>query len=151
MRCAPASATVPAVLAGLALTALAQRAAAQPLNASNPSSPVKLVFVHHSTGENWLSDDDGGLGLALRDANWFVNDANYGWGPEDADSGGGTIGDHTDVGHFYSWFVGPHMDTYLTDLYALFDQNSGYSRLDTDPGGANRIVLFKSCFPNSNL
>ena len=29
--------------------------------------------------------------------------------------------------------------------------HSGYSRLGTNPGGENRIVLFKSCYPNSAL
>ncbi|MCL5957721.1 MAG: hypothetical protein M1358_00130, partial [Chloroflexi bacterium] len=51
--------------------------------------PVRLIFIHHSTGENWLADDNGGLGLALRDHNYFVSDTNYGWGPD-------SIGDTTD-------------------------------------------------------
>lgn len=116
-----------------------------------PTTPVKLIFIHHSTGENWLADDNGGLGIALRNANYFVSDTNYGWGPADADVGGGTIGDHTDIGHWYNWFVGPHRDTYLTALYAESGQHASYSRLNTDPGGPNEIILFKSCFPNSHL
>ena len=28
---------------------------------------------------------------------------------------------------------------------------SSYARSASDPGGENRIILFKSCFPNSNL
>ncbi|NBD35317.1 MAG: hypothetical protein GVY30_04885, partial [Chloroflexi bacterium] len=39
---------------------------------SPPDEPVKLIFIHHSCGENWLNDSDGGLGIALRDANYFV-------------------------------------------------------------------------------
>lgn len=35
-----------------------------------PASPVKLIFIHHSTGENWLRDDYGGLGLALSQNNY---------------------------------------------------------------------------------
>jgi len=53
-------------------------AADPPIDPSPPASPVKLVFVHHSTGENWLADYGGGLGLALRDAGWFVSDTNCG-------------------------------------------------------------------------
>lgn len=121
------------------------------LDVSNPSSPVKLVFIHHSTGENWLRDADGRLGLALRDANYFVSDTNYGWGPFDQEVGSGTIGDHTDVGNYYTWFLGPSRQTYLTALYAESNQNAEYARLGTDPGGENEIVMFKSCFPNSGL
>ena len=118
-----------------------------------PTQPVKLVFVHHSTGENWLADDNGELGLTLRDNNYFVSDTNYGWGPTDQDTTPGTIGDHTDIPNWYNWFTGPHRNTYLTALYAESDQHSSYSRLSDalNPGGENTIIMFKSCFPNSNL
>jgi hypothetical protein len=122
---------------------------------SRPSSPVKLIFIHHSCGENWLADTDdpntaygGGLGAALQDSNYFVSDTNYGWGPDG-------IGDNTDIGYWYNWFVGPDSRTYLT---ALFNENgqhpqfsSGFSRMANDPGGENEVIMFKSCFPNSNL
>jgi hypothetical protein len=113
----------------------------------------KLIFIHHSTGENWLADWDGGLGVALRDNNYFVSDTNYGWGPDDADVGDGTIGDHTDIGHWYNWFVGPHRDIYLSALYTEYgDHSYNYSRLtDPDPSRENEIIMFKSCFPNSGL
>lgn len=39
----------------------------------------------------------------------------------------------------------------MSALYAESGQNCGYSRLATDPGGKNEIVMFKSCFPNSQL
>jgi hypothetical protein len=133
------------------LLAVGIPARAQPVNANPPSAPVRLVFIHHSTGENWLADANGGLGLALRDNNYFVSDTNYGWGPADQDEGYGTIGDHTDIGHWYSWFSGPHRAAYLSALYADSGVRSAYSRLATSPGGENRIVLFKSCFPNSAL
>ena len=109
-----------------------------------PDSPVKLVFIHHSCGENWLSDESGGLGLALRDNNYFVSDTNYGWGPD-------SIGDSTDIGHWYTWFRGPNRDTYVSALYAESEQNGWYSRMAADPGGENEIVMFKSCYPNSYL
>ena len=135
-------------LVPLALLAALPLAAAPPLppapNPANPSSPVKLVFVHHSTGENWLADGNGDLGIALRDASYFVSDTNYGWGPDE-------IGSTTDIGHWYLWFSGPDRDTYTAALFAESGQNASYSRLATDPGGENRIVMFKSCFPNSAL
>ncbi|MBI3739729.1 MAG: hypothetical protein HY258_11830, partial [Chloroflexi bacterium] len=34
-------------------------------DASPPERVVKLIFIHHSTWENWLRDDYGGLGLTL--------------------------------------------------------------------------------------
>jgi len=111
-----------------------------------PESPVKVVFIHHSTGENWLADDDGGLGIALRDNNYFVSDTNYGWGTE-------AIGSSTDIGHWWTWFRSTQSPGYLAALFnESGDHSSGrYSRLAADPGGQNRIVIFKSCFPNSAL
>ena len=55
---------------------LAAQAAA--LNPAPPSHTIKLVFIHHSTGENWLRDDYGGLGQALSANNYYVSDTNYG-------------------------------------------------------------------------
>jgi hypothetical protein len=107
---------------------------------------VKLIFIHHSTGEGWLADDYGGLGIALRNNNYFVSDTNYGW------TGGGTnIGDRTDIGNWYEWFAGPNRDAIMASLFAESEQHSSYSRRATDPGGPNQIILFKSCFPNSDL
>jgi len=122
---------------------------AQAINPNPPASPVKLIFIHHSCGEYWLRDADaegysGGLGVALRDNNYFVSDTNYGWGPD-------SIGDYTDIGHWWTWFRSSDSTTYLNALYTEYDQHSSYSRLGTDPGGQNEIVMFKSCFPNSNL
>jgi len=113
-----------------------------------PSSTVKLCFIHHSVGEQWLNDpgweNAGGLGIALRDNNYFVSGTNYEWGPD-------RIGSTTDFGHWWSWFRGPSSATYMAAVYANNDQNSEFSRLATNPGGENEIVMFKSCFPNTNL
>jgi IPT/TIG domain/Family of unknown function (DUF5719) len=109
-----------------------------------PASPVKLIFIHHSCGQNWLEDGNGNLGTTLRDNNYFVSDTNYGWGPD-------SIGDNTDIGHWWSWFRGPSSPTYAAALYAESGQNSPYSRLPADPGGENEIVMFKSCYPNSAI
>ncbi|MGB8253203.1 MAG: hypothetical protein WCF08_08285, partial [Anaerolineaceae bacterium] len=41
--------------------------------------------------------------------------------------------------------------TYMEALFNESGQNSYYTRALPDPGGENMIVLFKSCFPNSDL
>jgi hypothetical protein len=128
------------------ITALARPLPAEAaVNTAQPTAPVKLVFIHHSTGESWLVDAGGGLALELRRNNYFVSDTNYGWGPDE-------IGTTTDLGHWWTWFRGPSSSKYMTALYAESGQHSnGYSRLAADPGGPNEIVMFKSCFPNSVL
>jgi hypothetical protein len=123
-------------------------------NALNPNPPgevVKLVFIHHSCGAGWLNDGNGGLGAALGENNYYVSDTYYGWGPADADLGYETIGDHTDIGHWYNWFAGPNRDTYLGALYTTTSRYASYTRPMANPGGENQIVMFKSCYPNSNL
>lgn len=125
----------------------------QSQSADPPSTPVKLVFVHHSTGGNWLADSNsdqpyGGLGRALMENNYFVSATNYGWGPDG-------IGDRTDIPNWLEWFLGPNRDRITRALYTESGQNVGdfgrWARLPNDPGGENSIIMFKSCFPNSNL
>jgi hypothetical protein len=115
-----------------------------------PAQPVKLIFLHHSSGENWLNDNNGRLGLALRDNNYFVSDTNYNWGPV-PEAGSVPIGSLTDIGHWWMWFRGPKSTEIMDAVYAESGQHASFSRLKADPGGKNRIVMFKSCYPNSNL
>ena len=84
------------------------------------------------------------LGTTLRDHNYFTSDTNYGWGTD-------SIGSSTDIGNWWDWFRGPSSATYLAELYGESGQHSSYSRLASDPGGENQIIMFKSCFPNSAL
>ncbi len=126
-------------------------------DATPPASTVKLVFIHHSTGGHWLADSNadnpyGELGTALKNNNYFVSATNYCWGP-------GEIGSRTDIVNWLEWFTGSERDTVMSALYietgpnfADCDDNSfgSWTRL-ADPGGENAVVLFKSCFPNSNL
>ena len=114
------------------------------LNPNQPDFPAKTVFIHHSTGQNWLADDNGTLGLALSEAKYFVSDTNYGWGPD-------SIGSYTDIGNWWDWFRGARFVTYLSSLYVENGQNSSYSRLPATLPGENEIIMFKSCFPNSAL
>ncbi len=120
------------------------------LNPNPPDHRVRLIFIHHSTGENWLNDENGGLGEALQDNNYYVSDTNYAWGPIYTDSSS-TIGDHTDIGNWWEWFRGPNSSTYLSALYNEGDQHCSYFRLCTPPSGENEVIMFKSCFPNSAL
>ena len=114
------------------------------VNVTPPAQPVKLIFIHHSTGENWLRDDYGQLGQTLAANNYFVSDTNYGWGPNG-------IGDHTDIPNWTDWFRSADTPTYMAALFAEAEQHSSYTRTQADPGGENQVVMFKSCFPNSAL
>lgn len=137
-------ATSVAVALALACAAPAGAVTTQALDASGPAAPVRLVFIHHSTGQGWLDDGNGGLGIALKNAGYYVSDTNYGWGPDG-------IGNSTDVGHWWTWFRGPKASTYTAALYADTDDTCGFSRMAANPGGPNEVVMFKSCFPNSNV
>jgi hypothetical protein len=118
----------------------AQGLLAGTLNQSAPATTTRLVFIHHSTGQNWLND---ALRSALNSSNYFVVETDYGWGPN-------SIGDYTDIGHWYNWFNGTNSAAYTAALYSdgfRSELNSGLS----DPGGLSKVVMFKSCFPNSGL
>ncbi len=149
---------VTALAVFLTLQASSIRLCAEPArfqgdNPDPPATPVKLIFIHHSTGGNWLADPNsdqpsGGLGIALRDNNYYVSATNYGWGPDN-------IGDRTDIPNWTEWFTGPDSARFMEALFNESGQNVGdfgpWSRMARDPGGENEIVMFKSCFPNSNL
>lgn len=117
---------------------------AQSVDTTPPTDIVKLIFIHHSCGENWLNDENGGLGHALGENNYFVSDTNYGWGPD-------AIGDRTDIVNWQEWFRSSESERYLAALFSESGQNSPYTRSLADPGGENEIIMFKSCFPNSNI
>ncbi len=135
------------VLALAAGGSLAQ--AEPPLNPNPPAAPVRLVFVHHSVGEDLLRPGMGNLRRALNNNNYYVKDTNYVWGPADH---GETIGDHTDIGHWYNWFLGPRRNIFLAALYATnhLTPGLGPNTIPKPPGG-NVIVLFKSCYPNGQV
>ncbi len=128
----------------LASLGLPQAGLAQADSPAPPEQPVKLVFIHHSTGENWLTDGYGDLGRTLAANNYFVSDTNYGWGPD-------SIGDRTDLPNWPEWFHSDQTPVYMDALFNESKQHASYTRTFDDPGGENVIILFKSCFPNSAL
>jgi hypothetical protein len=103
-----------------------------------------MIFIHHSCGRRWLDDSHGGLGLALGENNYFVSDTDYGWGPN-------SIGDRTDIGDWLEWFRGKNHSDYMYALVHEYEQSWSFTRPLSDPGGFNEIIMFKSCYPNSNL
>jgi hypothetical protein len=113
-------------------------------NPNPPTSPVKLVFIHHSCGDDWLSTGIGNLGNQLGGNNYYVSDTYYEWGPNE-------IGSYTDIGNWWDWFRGPNSATYTQALYNTTNRHADYTRPMTDPGGENQIIMFKSCYPNSHL
>lgn len=100
-------------------------ASALPLEAQ----PLRLLFIHHSCGSNWLKE---GLRDALQNAGIEVHDATY----------GDTIGQDTDICHWYSKFKND------MDLVLKFDRHSNRYYGD---GRENNIIMFKSCYPLSNI
>ena len=75
-----------------------------------PAEPVKLIFIHHSVGENWLTDGNGNLGQTLNANNYFVSDTNYGWGPD-------SIGDATDYPNWLDWFIWEEHRTFRHSMH----------------------------------
>ena len=139
------SCLVVVLIAMLSIAAVPQPAPwIQAENPNPPNQPVKLIFIHHSTGENWLTDGYGDLGRTLGQNNYFVSDTNYGWGPNG-------IGDRTDIPNWIEWFRSADAPTYMNALFNESGQNAVYTRSLPDPGGENQVVMFKSCFPNSEL
>jgi hypothetical protein len=109
-----------------------------------PDHSLDLLFIHHSTGGQWLADpgpeegvdcifkthpNGGGLRKVLEEHGYTVNEASY----------RSQIGQDTDIIHWPPKFR-DQMEQILT-----------CQRQDTPlPGGRrNRIVMFKSCYPNN--
>ena len=102
--------------------------------ASDGEAKVNLVFIHHSVGENWLND---GLCRALNDRGYHVADIYYGWRE---------YGDRTDTVDWPMWFT----DEVMSLVYEELDSMTAPNALRAAPG-QNTIVMFKSCFPNSDV
>jgi len=112
-----------------------------------PTSTVKLCFIHHSVGMNWLHNLDvepataGGLGAALNTNHYYVTETDYDWF-----AGAENLGYLTDFGFWTTWFIPSNMAYVYSNNW-----HNAYDNTIDNPGGENEIVMFKSCFPNSNL
>jgi hypothetical protein len=97
-----------------------------------------LIFIHHSCGANWLSNSlhDALLAKEYIDER---NDIYYGTDlspdPTRPDSLAPTPGDKTNMNHWILWF-----NDYLEGV-----------KLYGCANGINRIIMFKSCYPISNI
>lgn len=112
------------------------------LNTIKPAQTVKICFIHHSTGSNWIENGNGGLGSVLNANNFYVTECDYGWDAEENDN----LGDSTDTFNWPMWFN----NTKMPYVYNNND-NFDYSNTIENPSGENTIIMFKSCFPNSNV
>lgn len=116
-------------------------------SADPPSTSLRLLFIHHSVGGQLLAnpgdnkdiadsihvshENGGGLRKLLQNNGYEVHEASY----------GSELGENTDLFDWLPKFQ-HHMDKVLT-----CNLNDEYA---TD-GARNRIVLFKSCYPNSRF
>lgn len=112
------------------------------VDTSAPDTTVKICFIHHSTGSAWIASGNGGLGTALNANNYYATEIDYGW---DA-TAQADIGDSTDTEDWPDWFN----DTIMPDVYDN-DSHYDYTNTISDPGGENDIIMFKSCYPNSEV
>ena len=106
------------------------RTKARFINSVGANLDQRLLFIHHSCGRIWL--DDGDLRIALFEHGIDVHDATY----------GDEIGEQTDLCHWVPKFQ-QQMDKILSfdfhpDTYYEDDRQ-------------NDIIMFKSCYPNSNI
>lgn len=97
-----------------------------------------LIFIHHSCGANWLGNSLNDA-LVAKDYIDERNDMYYGSdiGPDAGrpDSLGSVPGDNTNMNHWVRWF-----NDYLGNL-----KTYGCAT------GENKIVMFKSCYPISDV
>ena len=114
------------------------------LDGRAPAQPLDFLFIHHSCGGQLMADlgaevgtnsinvsspNGGGLRSLLERNNYRTHEASY----------GSRLGEHTDV---FDWL--PKFRDHLDELLALDIQDTSFTN-----GQRNRIVAFKSCFPNN--
>ena len=103
-------------------------------NDQTDSDIVNLIFIHHSVGENWLAD---GLNNMLNENNFHVADTNYGWS---------SIGDNTDTTDWSNWFN----DNIMPQVFNELNTQTAFNNIP-EGQGENTVIMFKSCFPNSDV
>ena len=109
------------------------------LNIDAPLTTIKICFIHHSVGSHWIQS---GLGVELNNNNYFVSETDYGWDAEADDN----LGNRTNTNNWPQWFN----DTKMPYVYAN-SHHEHHSNAISDPGGENEIIMFKSCYPNSEV
>jgi len=115
----------------------------QPPPASGVTSGA-FVFIHHSVGEAWLDD---GLQTALVAKSYVsaYHDITYDTDVTPDSGRPDTLadipGDLTDMVHWIGWF-----NDYLNSV-----KNFTGTRASGRAAGVNRIIMFKSCYPNSAI
>jgi hypothetical protein len=117
------------------------------VNTAAPATTTKFVFIHHSTGSYWIMTGNGNLGQQLNANNYYVSETDYDWGPGLSTSYN-PIGSYTDTVHWPYWF---NNNTVMTALYNNTHHEDYPTNTMADPGGQNEIIMFKSCFPNSEV
>jgi hypothetical protein len=108
------------------------------LLAQDRADDFNILFIHHSVGAQWLDSSKGDLrdsleNPALNDYVFSVHDATY----------GDAIGDDTDVCQWVSKF-----ENQMTEVLR-FDRSVDVYY--ADPAEFNQIVMFKSCYPASDI
>lgn len=117
---------------------------------SKPERTMKLIFIHHSCGGQWLADkgdtneilpgtsiytshlNGGGLRALLQQNNYEVHEAAY----------KSAIGDKTDVCDWNAKFRDRMGDIIKCDRQDIFYKDAAVN---------NDIVMFKSCYPNNAI
>jgi len=114
-----------------------QEAAVLADDPSPPAETVKLIFIHHSCGENWLNNATAAW-PGPHANNYFVSDTNYGWGPD----GIATI----PTLPLWAWFRGPSTPPTLPPFTPRVRSTlpiPAWPKI----GGENQVIMFKSCSP----
>lgn len=117
---------------------------AENVDTSPPAETIKLVFIHHSCGRNWLVDNNGELGKRLNENNYYVTECYYGWDDHPPEAHYDVMGDHTNTEDWPYWFN----DVVMPSVYAN-EEHPNYENRIPNPGGENVIIMFKSCYNNS--
>jgi hypothetical protein len=115
-------------------------------SSSSPKKPLDVLFIHHSTGGQLLADagpdvgkdciyrshpNGGGLRNLLESNNYKLHEASY----------NSIVGDKTDICHWNAKF------RVLMDKILICKNQDEFYQDNT----RNKVVMFKSCFPNSNI
>ena len=108
-----------------------------------PSTATRIIFIHHSCGGNWLSNGNGNLGSELNANNYYVSESDYGWDAQTEDN----LGDYTNTDNWTMWFN----DTKMPFVYASNNHSAYTTNSIGRPAGDNEIIMFKSCYPLSEV